>query len=241
MLALRARRTGTALVDLAYFRDRRYTLANAGALVGMLLLTGISFIIPFYLEFSLGLTTDLSGLVMTVPALLLIAAGPLAAVLSGRIGLARLCLLGAGVFVAVYVLLFPLDGETRLVYVVAVLLLSGLAAGLFIPVNYQLILGFAAPADTGTIGSTAITMRNTGSAFAMALYAGVFAIAAHAGDVIETTVPVHTYPDAVLEPGFNAVFLVGTALALLLMAITAAARSPPAAAVPAPLPADPAA
>ena len=82
------------------------------------------------------------------------------------------------------------------------------------------------------IGSTAITMRNTGSAFAMALYAGVFAIAAHAGDVIETTVPVHTYPDAVLEPGFNAVFLVGTALALLLMAITAAARSPPAAAVP---------
>ncbi len=240
-LALRARRTGTALVDLAYFRDRRYTLANAGALLGMLLLTGVSFIIPFYLEFSLGLTTDLSGLVMTVPALLLIAAGPLAAVLSGRIGLARICLLGAAAFVAVYVLLFPLDGETRLVYVVAVLLLSGLAAGLFIPVNYQLILGFAAPSDTGTIGSTAITMRNTGSAFAMALYAGVFAIAAHAGDVIETTAPVHTYPDAVLEPGFNAVFLVGTAIALLLMAITAAARSPPAAAVPAPLPADPAA
>ena len=54
---LRARRTGTALVDLAYLRDRRYTLANAGALVGMLLLTGVSFIVPFYLEFSLGLST----------------------------------------------------------------------------------------------------------------------------------------------------------------------------------------
>ena len=150
----------------------------------MLLLTGISFIIPFYLEFSLGLTTDLAGLVMTVPALLLIGAGPLAAVLSGRIGLVRLCLLGAGFFVAVYLLLFPLDAETRLVYVVVVLLLSGLAAGLFIPINYQLILGFAAPADIGVIGSTAITMRNIGSAFAMALYAGVFAIAVHASDVI---------------------------------------------------------
>lgn len=228
LLGLRARWTGTALVDLAYFRDRRYALANAGALVGMLLLTGVSFIVPFYLEFSLGLSTDLSGLVMAVPAILLIGAGPLSAVLSSRIGPARLCLLGAAVFVAVYVLLVPLDGGTALVYVVAVLMLAGLAAGLFIPVNYQLILGFAAPEDTGAIGSTAITMRNTRSALAMALYAGIFALAAHAGDLIETTAPVHTYPDAVIEPGFAAVFLAGTAIALLLVALTAVARPAPA-------------
>jgi EmrB/QacA subfamily drug resistance transporter len=239
LLGVRARRTGTALVDLAYFRDRRYTLANAGALVGMLLLTGVSFIVPFYLEFSLGLSTDLSGLVMAVPAILLIGAGPLAAVLSNRVGPARLCLLGAAVFVGVYVLLVPIDSGTALVYVVAVLMLAGLAAGLFIPVNYQLILGFAAPGDTGAIGSTAITMRNTGSALAMALYAGVFAFAAHADDLIETTTPVHTYPDAVIEPGFAAVFLVGTAIALLLVALTAAARPAPAA-VPAPAATDPA-
>lgn len=228
LLGLRARWTGTALVDLAYFRDRRYALANAEALVGMLLLTGVSFIVPFYLEFSLGLSTDLSGLVMAVPAILLIGAGPLSAVLSSRIGPARLCLLGAAVFVAVYVLLVPLEGGTALVYVVAVLMLAGLAAGLFIPVNYQLILGFAAPEDTGAIGSTAITMRNTRSALAMALYAGIFALAAHAGDLIETTAPVHTYPDAVIEPGFAAVFLAGTAIALLLVALTAVARPAPA-------------
>ena len=238
LLGYRARQSGTALVDLAYFRNRRYTLANAGALVGMLLLTGVLFIVPFYLEFSLGLSTDLSGLVMAVPALLLIGAGPLAAVLSNRIGLARLCLLGASVFVAVYVLLYPLDSETALVYVVAVLMLAGLAAGLFIPVNYQLILGFATPEDTGVIGSTAITMRNTGSALSMALYAGIFAISAHAGDLIETTAPVHTYPDAVIEPGFGAVFLAGTAIALLLVALTAAVRPPPDD-IPAPATTDP--
>ncbi len=56
-----------------------------------------------------------------------------------------------------------------------------LAAGLFIPVNYRLVLGFAKGPDTGEVGSTAITTRNAGSAVSMALYAAVFTIAAHAG------------------------------------------------------------
>gem|GEM_PF-4628512 len=76
------------------------------------------------------------------------------------------------------------------------------------------------------IGSTAITMRNAGSALSMALYAAVFTVAPHAGGWIEIMTPFHRYPDEVIEPGFRTVFVLGTVFASGLLLITTTETAP---------------
>lgn len=76
------------------------------------------------------------------------------------------------------------------------------------------------------IGSTAITMPNAGSTLSMTLYAAVFTVAAHAGEWFETTTPLHRCPDEVVEPGFRAVFVIGTVFAFGLLLITATETAP---------------
>ena len=103
--------------------------------------------------------------------------------------------------------------------------------GLFIPAYYRRILGFAEGSDPGVIGSIAITMRDAGPALSMALYAAVFIVASHAGGSIETTTPLHRYPGEVVEPGFRAVFVIGTVFAfgvLLIPTTETASRGLPA-------------
>jgi DHA2 family metal-tetracycline-proton antiporter-like MFS transporter len=215
------RRSPAPLIDLAFFKNHNYTFANISALIAMLLVTGSSFILPFYLENAKGLPTDLAGLLLMVPAIALMVMGPVAGRLSDAIGSRRLCLLAAVCYIGAYLLYSQMTPSTSYLHIIAALILMGTAAGLFIPPNFRLILGYSPRGAEGVVSSLAMTVRNIGSVMAVAFYGTIFVMVGFAQGMDPQTKHLTV---AAMDAGFNAVFLFGAGLGVLLLILTVAVR-----------------
>jgi DHA2 family metal-tetracycline-proton antiporter-like MFS transporter len=219
------RRCPAPLIDLTFFYKRNYTLANFAALFAMLLVTGTSFIMPFFLEGLKGLSTSMAGLMLMVPALALMVMGPVAGALSDRIGSRRLCLAAAACYVASNLLFMQMTEATGFTFILLTLALNGTAAGLFIPPNFNLILGLSPRGREGVVSSIAMTMRNIGSALAVASYGTIFVIAAFAVAGEGAGLAGITLDQALT--GFHAVFLCGAVIGAAIFVLTLLAREEP--------------
>jgi DHA2 family metal-tetracycline-proton antiporter-like MFS transporter len=203
-------RCSDPLINLRFFREHNYAIANTAALIGMLLVTGTSFIMPFYLEIVKGLRTDIAGLFLLVPALALMVMGPLAGRLSDRIGSRRICLAAAACYVLSNLLFMQMAQDTPIWFILAALFLNGTAAGLFIPPNFSLILGLSPAGSEGVVSSIAMTARNIGSVLAVASYGTVFIMTAFNG--VQPTAGTTGITMDMVVGGFHAVFILGALL-----------------------------
>jgi EmrB/QacA subfamily drug resistance transporter len=198
------------LIDLSFFKNHNYTLANIAAMTGMMLVSGTSFIMPFYLEIAKGLKTDIAGLFLMVPAVALMVMGPLAGRLSDRVGSRRICIAAALCYITANILFMQMTQDTAFWYIIVALALNGAAAGLFIPPNFNLILGLSPRGSEGVVSSVAMTARNIGSVIAVAMYGTFFIITAFAG--IKVTSGTSGITMSMLITGFHSVFIFGTVL-----------------------------
>lgn len=211
------RRCEDPLINLHFFSNRDYTFANFAALLAMLLVTGSSFILPFYLEYGKGLQTDMAGLMLIIPAVALMVMGPVAGRLSDRIGSRRLCLAAAVCYVAAYLLYSVMTPSTGYLHIILALALMGTAAGLFIPPNFSMILGFSPHGSEGVVSSIAMTMRNIGSVLAVALFGTIFTMIAFSSGVDPTTGHLTV---AAMNSGFNGVFTFGALLGVFIFILS---------------------
>lgn len=218
---LHERKSPAPLVDLAFFRNRDYSFANAGALIAMLLVTGSSYILPFYLEFGKGLGTAEAGVLLMVPALALMVMGPVAGRISDQIGSRRLCLGAAACYITAYLLYSQMTPSTGYIHIIAALLLMGLSAGLFIPPNFRMILGYSPRGSEGVVSSIAMTVRNIGSVMAVALYGSIFTLIGFAQGIDPETKHLTV---SSMNAGFHAVFLFGAGLGVLMLVLTLVMR-----------------
>ncbi len=219
------RRCPAPLINLTFFYRRNYTLANFAALIAMLLVSGTSFIMPFFLEGIKGLSTSMAGLMLMVPALALMVMGPVAGALSDRIGSRRLCLAAAACYIAGNILFMQMTQETDFVFILIALALNGTAAGLFIPPNFNLILGLSPKGSEGVVSSIAMTMRNIGSALAVASYGTIFVLAAFAGVGEGAGLAGITLGEALA--GFHAVFFCAALLGAAIFVISLLVQEEP--------------
>ncbi|MFA4826039.1 MAG: MFS transporter [Methanoregula sp.] len=213
------------LIDLSFFRNHNYSLANFAAMIGMMLVSGTSFIMPFYLEIVKGLKTDIAGLFLMVPAVALMVMGPLAGRLSDRVGSRRICIAAALCYIAANILFLQMTQNTAFWFIIVALALNGAAAGLFIPPNFNLILGLSPRGSEGVVSSIAMTARNIGSVIAVAMYGTFFIITAFSGIQPGTGVAGITMP--MLVSGFHAVFIFGTVLGALVLVLSLLIREVP--------------
>ncbi len=171
---LRAR---TPLVDLRLAVSRRVVLTNlataaiAGGMLANVYLASQQLGIPRGVPGGLGLSSEMVGVVMIAPALVLIVMAPILGPLLTRFGGRGVMLSGALVMAAAYVARIWLDGSAFAVGLGAVLVGVGISLGL---VAQPMIIMAAVPADyTASANGVNSLFRTVGTALSVAAIAAV--------------------------------------------------------------------
>jgi len=137
---VRQRRAKEPLVAGSLLRERRFLLANAITVCGLILMGGNGFLMPFYLELAKGLSSAAAGLVLLVYAATFMALSPFTGRLADRYAPWRLCASGMGVGAAACVAYALLLGSPGLAAAVVFLVGLALVYALFMAANAKQVL-----------------------------------------------------------------------------------------------------
>jgi EmrB/QacA subfamily drug resistance transporter len=164
--------TDHPMLDLGLFRNRIFRSGITGGLLSYVVMFGVLFLVPFYLERGVGLTSARSGLELMMMPLALGVAAPLAGRWGDRLGVRPVTV---GGMAAVAVALLAL-GATRPATpgFLALLAVAGVGLGCFTPLNNASIMGSAPPAQSGATSGILNMTRGMGTALGLALTGLVF-------------------------------------------------------------------
>jgi len=172
-------RCAAPMVDMSLFRRIPFSAGISSGLLSYLVMFGVLFAVPFFLERARHLSASQVGLELTVMPLALGITAPFAGRLADRLGARPLtvggmsltaCVLGAMAFAwgASWVLI----GELALI---------GIGLGLFTSPNNAAIMASAPREQSGLAGGILNMTRGLGTALGLALTAAVYEVAAGTG------------------------------------------------------------
>ena len=169
---LREQRCEHPMLDLRLFRQSRFSAGITSGLLSYLVMFGVLFLVPFYLERGVGLDSGRAGLELMVMPVALGATAPLAGRLADRVG-ARLLTMGGMASVAGgLTALAALRPETWLFLVL--LTVVGIGMGGFTPPNNATIMG-SVPASQAGVASGVLNMtRGMGTSLGLAVTGLIF-------------------------------------------------------------------
>ncbi|GAC1654666.1 MAG: MFS transporter [Mycobacterium sp.] len=206
------------LVDFTLFCSRLFSMGIVSGLLSYAVLFGSLFLVPFYLERTLGETAAQTGLLMSpIPVALGIMA-PIAGVLTDRVGSRVPTVLGMGMSTAALLCLALLHAPSMPV-MLAMLAFLGAGLGLFTPPNNSAIMGSAPTDRLGTAGGILNMTRSLGTSLGVALTGAILGLllSTHSGQRVVSTLNA--------TPGELQVAFHGALLFLALVAGLAAALS----------------
>lgn len=215
-------RVPNPLVPLSLFRSLPLSAALIANFVYLLLLYGISFIFPFYFRYIQKLTDAQTGHYMALFPLVSIVISPVTGFLCDKIGPRVLCIFSMAAFVVSTLLFLRYDAATPVTYLVATLLLFGLAMALFCTAILTLIMTHAAPGQAGILSSVKAVIPNLGGLLGVSLFSIVFThhLLSEGEGLVETA------SQPALMTGFRQTMILalGVAVAGLLAALAARTR-----------------
>jgi EmrB/QacA subfamily drug resistance transporter len=212
------------LIDLSLFRDRNFTMAVAVALLVLLVGQGSWYAFPFYLELEKGFATNIAGLILLAPAIFMMVCGPIAGLLSDRIGCRPICALGSVVIIAAFLMFALMGAKTGLYYIIIALALEGIGIGLIMPANFNLIMGMSAKGSEGVMNSLVTTVRNVGAVMGIAVFTLVFLSVIASEGISPAGIAAHSLPPKAFVYGFHAIFLAGAVLGGVLLILNLTMR-----------------
>jgi DHA2 family metal-tetracycline-proton antiporter-like MFS transporter len=214
------RRCPDPLVDLTLFRIRNYNLGNSAGLLMMLSYAGAEFLLPFFFENIHGYTPSVAGLLLAVPAVALMVVGPVAGAFSDKYGSRAITSIAALLAAISFSLFGMFTATTGIGFIIAALILFGIAVGLFFPPNMSQILTDGGAEGEGVVSSVMMTIRNTGSVLGVALFSTIvvqviLGLSPRAADATSGAIPPHIF-----VAGFQAAFIVGVILSIVSLALS---------------------
>ncbi|MCJ7654278.1 MAG: MFS transporter [Dehalococcoidia bacterium] len=221
---LNEKRAQFPLIKLSLFRNRNFTVAVTVALLMLLIGQGSWYAFPFYLELEKGFATNIAGLILLVPAIFMMICGPIAGLLSGRIGSRPICVLGSVVLIASFVMFALMGAKTGLCYIIIAMALEGIGIGLIMPANFSLIMGMSAKGSEGVISSLVTTARNVGAVMGIAVFTLIFLSVIASQGISPSGITAHSLPPRAFALGFHAIFLFGAILGGALLVLNLALR-----------------
>ncbi|MDP2797251.1 MAG: DHA2 family efflux MFS transporter permease subunit [Methanoregula sp.] len=216
------RRCSDPLVDLTLFRNRNFNLGNSTGLLMMLSYAGAEFLLPFFFENIHGYTPSVAGLLLAVPAVALMVVGPAAGAFSDKYGSRAITSIAALLAAISFSLFSMFTMTTSLGFIIAALILFGIAVGLFFPPNMSQILtdGGGDGRSEGVVSSVMMTIRNTGSVLGVALFSTIvvqviLGLSPHAADATTGAIP-----PQIFVAGFQFAFVFGIILSIVTLALS---------------------
>jgi EmrB/QacA subfamily drug resistance transporter len=175
MFIRREGRCSEPMLDLGLFRRSRFSAGIASGMLSYLVMFGVLFLVPFYLERGLHLGSGRVGLELMAMPLALGFTAPVAGRLADRLG-ARLLTAGGMATVAGGLLLLGVFRPPTPQFLL-LLAVVGIGLGLFTPPNNAAIMG-SVPRNQSGLASGVLNMtRGMGTALGLALTGLVFDIA----------------------------------------------------------------
>jgi predicted MFS family arabinose efflux permease len=168
----RERRSPHPMLDIGLFRRRRFSAGIASGLLCYLVMFGVLFLVPFYLERGLGFSASRAGIELMVMPLALGVAAPIAGRVADRLGERSLTVAGMTIASVGLLAMGVLQPSTPLFLVLLASVGAGL--GLFIPPNNAAIMGSVPEEQSGVASGVLNMTRGMGTALGLALTGLVF-------------------------------------------------------------------
>lgn len=206
---VRERRVAHPMLDLALFRNRRFSAASGAIAAAFFALFGFIFLVTQYLQFLLGYSPLQTGVRMLPVALALGASAVVAPRLALRLGTKAVVAGGLSLLAVAYAWISTLEATTPYVELAGQMVLLGVAMGLATAAATESIMGAVPGARAGVGAATNDATRELGGTLGVAVVGSVYA-SQYAADLARP------YPD---EVPFEAVDLAresfGTALLVI--------------------------
>jgi len=160
LFLVRQMKAENPLIAPSLLKDRRFLLANAVSVFGLILMGGNAFLLPFFLELAKGLSTERAGLVLMVYSVTFMVFSPLTGRMADRLPPWRLCMAGMGLASAGCILFARTLGAPGLTRVYVFLVGLGLSYALFMASSAKQVLGSAPMEHKGAASAVFGTLYN---------------------------------------------------------------------------------
>ena len=202
------RRVAHPVLDFALFRNRPFSLHIALAGLAAIATSGVTFLMPFFMQFALGLTILQVGFVMAIVSIEIALVAPAAGYLADRIGAHRVTLLGLAALVVGFLTASTSYQDIGQMGFLVRMLPMGVGIGLFMSPNSTVIMAVAPRARLGVASGMIGLTRMMGQTAGIALLGAVFAsnVARYAGMPVDVT----EAPPLAISQAFRLQFLIVT-------------------------------
>ncbi|HBQ87582.1 MAG TPA: MFS transporter [Syntrophomonas sp.] len=162
------------LLDFPLFKIPQFVQGNLMGMAAYTSQTFVFFLLPFYMERIMGLSPAYSGLLMTIPPVIMMVLAPVAGFLSDHLGSSRLTTTAFILMAAAYLLLSTTTAAASPSLIAAVLIILGAGMAMFGSPNSSSILGSVPPEKAGYAGGFLSTVRNLSYCMGTAASVGLF-------------------------------------------------------------------
>jgi EmrB/QacA subfamily drug resistance transporter len=162
--------TDHPMLNLAFFRDRRFSIAAASESLGIFGLMGVLFLQTQFLQFDLGYSPLQAGLRILPTAAMICLSAPLSPIIARRIGIKLVVAVGlAAIAGGLWQISAVSTPAATYGAVVPGLLLIGLGAGLLLPTATNSVVGSVPQGDSGIGSATNTVALQVGGALGVAV------------------------------------------------------------------------
>ena len=213
---VREKKTPYPILDIALFKNPDFTFAVLSAFCAIFVYMGLLFLFPFYLNIVRGLDSMHSGLILMLPATMVMIFAPLAGIVSDRIGARKVCSLGMAMTGLAFFMFSLFNPKSSLFFILPSLMVAGTAVGCFLPANNKLVMAHA-PADKQGMGSAVYKIvMSLGGIFGIAVIPLILMKTVYAKAAIMhiNIQDVRHSPEALMA-GFDAAFRFGMYICIL--------------------------
>lgn len=160
-LVLHEQKTDDPLLDFRLFANRNFLYINLMLVLSYFLFGGVNYLLPFFLELVKGFDPSVSGLILTAMSFAMMASGFFSGMLINSLGNRRLCIAGALVVSAGYLMFHLFSAESTVHYILGALAAVGFGLGLLLSPGTNMAMNMA-PRDRHGMVSSLISVERSG-------------------------------------------------------------------------------
>ncbi|MEI7857514.1 MAG: MFS transporter [Methanomicrobiales archaeon] len=219
-------RVSDPLLELRLFKNRNFLLTNLIMSLVFFSFAGISYLLPFYLQYVKGYGPSDAGLILTALSVAMMVSGILAGILYNRVGGRVLCIAAGCFLVAGFYMMTLLRVGTPTGFVVLCLLVIGFSLGLMITPASNMIMNSVGKGYQGMVSSLTSLERfaplTLGIAFANLVF--IQGIEALAGMHGVTNLSPNNIKLQLITSGFDLAFFCSFIIAIVILILALFAR-----------------
>jgi MFS family permease len=219
-------KTDDPILEISLFKDRNFLIMNLVICLIFFSLSGVTYLMPFFLEYVSGYSTVNAGLILTSLSLAMMVSGLLAGILYDKIGGRHVSIIAAFILIAGYYLITHLAVDSTTVFVTLCLGILGFGLGMIVTPLCNMIMTSSSKKYEGMVSSLISLDRfvplTIGIAFFNSFFIrGMLSIAKQYGVTQQSPALIQL---KVLTAGFDLSFFVAFVIGILIFILTLVLR-----------------